>query len=179
MMTVFDAYTVPIVVALLIGLAIGWWMFKRRGSAPVAQERSQGEEAPAAVEEQRPIPSGRDTPEGNGIADQGAAAATDVAGEVLGVQVHSQLPNSSGPPDRLDLMKGVGPKFVAKLNENGITRFEHLARLSDNEISILDEKMGPFKGRLRRDRVTEQASYLMRGDTEGFEVRFGKIGSGA
>ncbi len=36
--------------------------------------------------------------------------------------------------------------------------------------------MGPFKGRLARDRVAEQAGYLARGDTDGFEEKFGKLG---
>jgi predicted flap endonuclease-1-like 5' DNA nuclease len=168
MSTIFEANTVPIVVALLIGLVIGWWMFKRA-------RISRHDEQTHRVEEVRPMRV--DTPEGNGIADQGAAAASDVAGEVLGVQVHSQLPGAEGPPDNLELMKGVGPKFVTRLNENGIIRFDQIARLSDNEVSILDDKLGPFKGRLRRDRVVEQANYLARGDTDGFEAQFGKLGS--
>jgi hypothetical protein len=36
--------------------------------------------------------------------------------------------------------------------------------------------MGPFQGRLARDRVAEQADYLARGDIEGFEEKFGKLG---
>jgi len=43
---------------------------------------------------------------------------------------------------------------------------------------MLDDRLGPFKGRLERDRVVEQASYLARGDRDGFEARFGKLGSG-
>jgi predicted flap endonuclease-1-like 5' DNA nuclease len=37
--------------------------------------------------------------------------------------------------------------------------------------------MGPFQGRLARDRVIEQADYLARGDVEGFEEKFGKLGA--
>jgi len=146
------------------------------------ERRSQAVEAPPppapVLEEDRPIRAGEDGPERNGLASSGAAAASDVAGQVLGVQVHDELPGASGPPDNLEIMKGVGPKLVTRLHESGITRFEQLARLSDNEVSILDEKMGPFKGRLRRDRIVEQASYLARGDTDGFEAQFGKLGSG-
>jgi len=181
MRTIFDAYTVPIVIALLIGLLIAWWMFKRGGTVAPEQteDREAGRDQPrrAMLEEERPLYRSTDGEEGNGIADQGAAAASDVAGQMLGLQVHDQLPGADGPPDDLSLMKGVGPKLVARLNENGITRFEQIARLTDNEVGILDDRLGPFKGRLRRDRVVEQASYLARGDTDGFEAQFGKLGS--
>lgn len=174
MNTVFDANTVPIVIALVIGLVIGWWLF-RRGRASAAIDTSAPdrpvESAPAA----RAAYSG-DGAEGNGLFDEGAAAATDVASELLGVQAHRELPGASGPPDNLAIMKGVGPKFVAKLHENGIIRFDQISRLSPNEVQILDDKLGPFTGRMARDRVVEQASYLARGDRDGFEAKFGKLG---
>jgi predicted flap endonuclease-1-like 5' DNA nuclease len=101
-----------------------------------------------------------------------------VAGEVLSVPAHRELPGAgaAGPADDLAKLKGVGPKFVARLNELGITRYEQLAGFSDSELAHLDERLGPFRGRLARDRIAEQASYLARGDTEGFEERFGKLG---
>ena len=76
----------------------------------------------------------------------------------------------------LQYLKGVGPKLALKLNEHGITRFAQLARLSENEVAILEDKLGPFKGRLTRDRVVEQAFYLARDDRDGFEARFGSLG---
>jgi predicted flap endonuclease-1-like 5' DNA nuclease len=179
MRTVFDANTISLIIALLIGLAIGWWMFSRRNRS-ISKSRDEypveTPQAPGAVAQDRPLRTSPDTPEGNGIVDQGAAATADVAGEVLGVQTHAELPGASGPPDNLAIMKGVGPKFVAMLNQHGIIRFDQLAGLSDNEIAMLDEKMGPFRGRLARDRVADQASYLARGDRDGFEAKFGKLG---
>lgn len=183
MLTVFDQQLTAVVVALLIGLVIGIWIFRRPRAAdsdprveapPAAQPRPQPVPRPAP--EMTP-PLRRDTLEGNTIFDEGAAAASDVAGQVLGVQVHSQLPAAEGPPDNLQMLKGVGPKLAQKLNENGILRFAQLARLSPNEVAILDERMGAFRGRLERDRVVEQASYLARDDRDGFEARFGKLGS--
>lgn len=181
MTTVAEANTIILIVALLIGLAAGWWMFKRRRDA--ATDRHIGEarretlvEAPKPATPPQPVAPPADTREGNGIADHGAAATSDVAGHVLGVPVHSELPGASGPPDNLETLKGVGPKLAARLNENGIIRFDQLARLSTNEVAILEDKLGPFKGRLTRDRVVEQAQYLARGDIDGFEARFGKLG---
>jgi predicted flap endonuclease-1-like 5' DNA nuclease len=97
-------------------------------------------------------------------------------GQLLGVRAHAELPGAADTPDNLQLLKGVGPKLAQKLADQGIIRFEQLAALSETEIAMLDDKLGPFKGRLTRDRVVEQASYLARGDTDGFEARFGKLG---
>lgn len=190
MMTVVDANLVPIIVALLIGLLIGWWMFARARSGRHADRDGRpgnilqpGDLAPPLTplrptDRGGPIRDGVDTHEGRGIADHGAAATADVAGQVLGVQAHAELPGASGPPDNLQILKGVGPKLALRLNENGIFRFDQLASLSQNEIGILDDKLGPFRGRIARDRVVEQAAYLARGDREGFEANFGKIGGG-
>lgn len=185
MTSVFEAYLVPILIALAIGVVIAWWAFRRTSADKVvgdAHRPGETVEAPPAappVEAPKPTPTPirSDSQEGNSLIDQGAAATTDVAGQVLGVKVHSQLPGASGPPDNLQMLKGVGPKLATKLNENGIIRFDQLARLSSNEVAILEDKLGPFKGRLTRDRIVEQANYLARDDRDGFEAKFGKLGA--
>jgi predicted flap endonuclease-1-like 5' DNA nuclease len=167
MTTAFDANLVPILIAVLVGIVIAWWVFKRR---PAAHDDSS---APPLA------PSRGDTPQGDGLADQGAAATADVPGQLLGVQAHAELAGASGPPDNLQTMKGVGPKLADRLNALGIVRFDQLARLSANEVDIVDAQLGPFKGRVARDRLVEQAAYLARGDTDGFQARFGNLGTGA
>ena len=121
----------------------------------------------------------KDSPhgEGQGLPGELAAAASDVAGEILEAPVHSHLPGASGPPDNLQCLKGVGPKFAEMLNARGIVRYDQLAHMSAEEVERLDSQLGPFRGRLQRDRVVEQADYLARGDTDGFEARFGKLGA--
>jgi len=42
-------------------------------------------------------------------------------------------------------------------------------------MAILDEQLGAFRGRIQRDRIVEQAQFLERGDTDGFEQQFGKL----
>lgn len=113
--------------------------------------------------------------EGKGLTDEAAAAAGDVAGEILDAKVHEELPGASGPPDDLQVLKGVGPKLAAILNERGLTRYEQIAGLSAGQVESLDESLGAFRGRLSRDKVVEQADYLARGDREGFEAKFGKL----
>ena len=113
--------------------------------------------------------------EGRSVADEMAAAASDVTGDILGAPVHASLPGASGPPDDLRLLKGVGPKLAQMLNERGIIRFEQIARLTPHEVERLDESLGAFRGRFSRDRIVDQADYLARGDIDGFEARFGKL----
>jgi predicted flap endonuclease-1-like 5' DNA nuclease len=113
--------------------------------------------------------------EGKGIADEAAAAAGDVAGVILDARVHAELPGAGGPPDDLQVLKGVGPKLAALLNERGLVRYEQIASLTAGQVETLDESLGVFRGRLSRDKVVEQADYLARGDRDGFEAQFGKL----
>jgi predicted flap endonuclease-1-like 5' DNA nuclease len=166
MMTDLAQYNlIPIAVAVLVGIVVAYWIF--RGS----RSKTGGG---GAVTPPRSVR--RDGPEGNRLTDEFAAATKDVAGEILGVHAHVAIPGPSGPPDNLQTMKGVGPKLAAQLNAAGITRFDQLAALSHNEAGYLDEQMGPFSGRIAKDRLVEQAAYLARGDTDGFEAAFGRLG---
>ncbi|HEX8621357.1 MAG TPA: hypothetical protein VF718_05240 [Allosphingosinicella sp.] len=152
MLNLVESNLILIVVALVVGLAVALWIFRGRGRAS-------------------------DGPEGNALHDEFAAATQDVAGEILGVDAHPNIPGPNGPPDNLQRLKGVGPKLAAQLNEFGITRFDQLAGLTENEVALLDRRMGAFEGRIARDRLVEQACYLERGDIDGFEAKFGKLGT--
>lgn len=167
----FDSNTILIVLGAAVALIILAVILARRSKQRV--QLTSGEAHPLSRTSALAI----DLAEGRGVADEGAAAAKDVAGEILGVEAHPLVHGPDGPPDNLQMMKGVGPKLAAQLNAAGVTRFDQLARLSANEIALLDERMGAFKGRLTRDRIGDQAAYLARGDTEGFEAQFGKLGS--
>jgi predicted flap endonuclease-1-like 5' DNA nuclease len=173
MWTVAQANLIPIVIALLIGVIAGWWIFR---SARSSAASSRSTEPAPSVGKPAP-PQRRDGHEGNAITDSAAAATADVAGEILGVDAHPDIPGPNGPPDNLQMLKGVGPKLASQLNGFGITRFDQLAALNANEVAILDDKLGAFRGRLTRDRVIEQAYYLARDDRDGFEAKFGKLGA--
>lgn len=168
-----DGNTLLIVLGALAALVILLLVVARSRK----QRVSLGSEAPSAslraAPARRPL---RDGPEGNAITDEAAAAACDVAGEILGVDAHPDAAPAGGPADNLQTLKGVGPKLAAQLAANGIVRFDQLAALTANEIALLDAKMGAFRGRIARDRLVEQAAFLARGDTDGFEASFGKLG---
>jgi predicted flap endonuclease-1-like 5' DNA nuclease len=172
-----DATTFYVIIAVLAVLVVGFLVMRPRGPRQV-ERKAEGEPYVARTDRPyvKPAPPPPAPAEGEGVAGELAAAAADVSGEVLGVDAHGALSGDAANADDLKKLKGVGPKMVAKLNELGIYRFEQLAKLSANEVAHLDERMGPFKGRLARDRVVEQAGYLARGDIDGFEEKFGKLG---
>lgn len=164
MVELFREYLPLLVAALAIGLVTGWLIWRPRQRVRLG----------AATPLRPHMAQHGDGGEGNGIADELAAATSDIAGELLGVPVHSSLPGA-GQPDDLQRLKGIGPRLCAILNQRGITRFDQLAALSDAELEQLDQGLGNFRGRLARDQIAVQADFLARGDTEGFERRFGKL----
>jgi predicted flap endonuclease-1-like 5' DNA nuclease len=169
-----DSTTILIIVGVLAVLILGFLIMRPKKAAPQVEKR---EGSPYVASQARPyMRRAGDGAEGNGVSDEVAAATADVAGEVFGVEAHKELGNAAGPGDDLTRLKGVGPKFVARLHELGVSRYAQLAQFSETELAHLDERMGPFQGRLARDRVAEQADYLARGDIDGFEERFGKLG---
>ena len=168
----FDTNVIIIIVAVLAVLILAFLLMRPRTQRIERKPRAAGE--PYAVTKERPYMRSR---EGDWVTDEVAAATTDVAGEVLGVDAHRELSGAAGPADDLKLLKGVGPKFAVRLHELGIHKFDQLAGLSATELAMLDDRLGPFRGRLARDRVAEQADYLARGDIDGFEEKFGKLGA--
>lgn len=81
-----------------------------------------------------------------------------------------------GAPDDLTLLKGVGAKLAAKLNEIGVFHIAQIAAWTPEEARIADAKLDPFRGRIERDQLIEQARLLAAGRTTEYEARFGKIG---
>lgn len=114
-------------------------------------------------------------PEGRGIAGEAAAATSDIAGDIISAPVHRELDGDKEPHDDLCQLKGVGPRFADALRGIGFTRYDQIAHLTPTEIERVDGQLGAFRGRITRDRIVEQAEYLARGDTDGFEQRFGKL----
>jgi predicted flap endonuclease-1-like 5' DNA nuclease len=155
MAQLFDAYWPVILLALLIGLVVGFLIFRPRQRVRLTDSTPK-----------RP----HMTPHaGQTVLEHEAEVTTQ---HVL--RSASPVP-PAGPVDDLELLKGVGPKLAAMLVAHGLSRFEQIAKLTDSEVERLDADLGAFRGRLQRDRVVEQAAYLARGDVDGFEQRFGKL----
>lgn len=154
MSELFDAYWPIILIAVIIGLIAGYLIFRPR------QQVRLTESAPKRPH-MTPHP-------GETVLEHEAEVTTQ---HVLGTG--TSVP--AGPGDDLERLKGVGPKLAAMLAARGLTRYEQIAKLSRSEVERIDADLGAFRGRLQRDRIIEQAEYLARGDTDGFEQRFGKL----
>jgi len=81
---------------------------------------------------------------------------------------------ASAQGDDLTRIKGLGPKLATMLREKGITRFEQIANWSEDDIERVDNDLGRFKGRIRRDHWVEQARMLESGDQQAFDAKFGR-----
>jgi NADH-quinone oxidoreductase subunit E len=65
--------------------------------------------------------------------------------------------------DDLELIRGVGPKLADMLRALGVYRFDQIAAWSDDNIAWIDQNLGAFKGRARRDDWISQARKLATG----------------
>lgn len=132
-------------------------------AAPAAEPAAQPPpppeppQAPAPAEPPRVEPVARPSP-----APAGPVAPPSPAG----------APEPDGPVTQL---KGLGSKVAERLATLGITTVGQLAALSDDEAQALDARLGPFTGRMNRDRWQEQARFLAAGDRAGFEAVFGRL----
>jgi predicted flap endonuclease-1-like 5' DNA nuclease len=151
-------------VGLIIGLIVCYLIFRPKQNVRLTDS------VPL-----RPHMSVEATHERRGLTDEAAAAASDIAGPIIGAEVHAELPGAEGPPDDLIQLKGVGPKLAEMLNQRGLTRFDQIAKLSPGQVEALDETLGAFRGRLGRDRIVEQADFLARGDIAGYQAKFGNL----
>jgi predicted flap endonuclease-1-like 5' DNA nuclease len=150
-------------IVVLVALVVAFLLLRPRQRVTLTDS--------APVRPHMPQPHPR---EGRGIAGEAAAATSDVTGDIFRAPVHRALEGDIARDD-LCLLKGVGPKFADALRAAGFVNFGQLAGLTAVEIERLDEQLGAFRGRISRDRIAEQAQYLARNDTDGFEQRFGKL----
>ncbi|MEO6580422.1 MAG: hypothetical protein ABIN83_04655 [Sphingomicrobium sp.] len=142
--------------ALLVALVILYFLLRRR------QRVSLSDSAPVR-------------PHMVAMKETGSAIANAATASPITARADVPSPLSSSAGDDLRKLKGVGPKLAALLNQHGITRFAQIASLTPPQVEQLDERLGPFRGRLSRDDVIAQAGYLARADIDGFEQRFGKL----
>lgn len=154
MVQLFNSYWPIILVASLVGLLVGFLVFRPRQKVRLTDSTPK---RPHMAQANRETVFGHE--------------AHVTTKHVLG----SGTAAAAEPADDLEQLKGVGPKLAAMLAAHGLTRFEQIAKLTEHEVERLDADLGAFRGRLQRDRVVQQADYLARGDVDGFEQQFGKL----
>jgi NADH-quinone oxidoreductase subunit E len=72
-----------------------------------------------------------------------------------------------GRPDDLKRIRGVGPKLEALLNRLGVYHFDQIAGWNAEQVAMVDEHLGDFRGRILRDDWVSQAGYLAKGGEPG------------
>jgi small subunit ribosomal protein S2 len=70
----------------------------------------------------------------------------------------------AGKADDLKKIEGVGPALERKLNALGLTRYDQIASLTDEEVAKVDDAIN-YKGRISRDDWVGQARALAAGET--------------
>ena len=102
-----------------------------------------------------------------------AAGPGDARADTVPVASPVPLPD----PADLRVLKGVGDKLAERLVAHGVRTTRDLAALSPDHAARIDADLGPFAGRIARDRLIEQARLLSDGRITEFEAIYGKLGS--
>lgn len=157
MTELLQTYWPAIVIALVVGLVIAWYVFNAsrktrvtgtlhdvldEGAAPANRNSALIDSAPAATVEASP---------------KSAASPARAGG------------------DDLTRIKGLGPKLAATLRDLGVSSFGQIAGWDDTEIERVDAQLGRFQGRIRRDDWVGQARLLAEGDDSGFAEKYGRL----
>lgn len=200
MIELIEANWLLILLAVLVGFVVAWFLLsgsrktritrEETGEEPGGTRRNQAliDAPPAAAKdaapppqpepEPQPAPSPAPPPVPTPRAEP-AAAATSLggAGAAVNTGVAQEEAAQAAPEgaDDLTRLKGVGPKLATQLNTLGVTSFAQIASWSEADIDRIDDQLGRFKGRIRRDNWIEQAKLLSEGDTAAYEARFGKL----
>ncbi|MEL7691643.1 helix-hairpin-helix domain-containing protein [Citromicrobium bathyomarinum] len=202
MIELIEANWLLILLAVLVGFVVAWFLLSGSRKTKITREESSDEPAgakrnqalidapPASAKEPGPPPAPKAEPAAPAKPttttppappkDKPAAPADSLggAGAAVGTAAAEKspaAPASAVDGDDLTKLKGVGPKLALQLNELGVTSFAQIAAWSEADIDRIDDQLGRFKGRIRRDNWIEQARLLTSGDTAAYEAQFGKL----
>lgn len=193
-------YWILIVVALVIAALVIWWLMMASRKTAIKREETADEEggtrrnqalidAPAASvgpvtaaansDRVAAAPATADAEAGAAVPAREAIKATETA-PPAGLDTEEPTPAPAPAPapassDDLRRIKGLGPKLVTLLGEQGVTNFAQIAAWDDADIDRIDAQLGRFQGRIRRDNWVEQAKLLAADDIAGYEAQFGNL----
>lgn len=174
------------VIALLLGLWLGFIArsgTKRRAVKLASQVDLLAQERSALTAERDALRLERDSLDERLrplAAEVDRLKRLDAKRSALGAEVAVDRPADAAlvePTDPLDVrrLKGIGDKFAASLAKLGITRIDQIAAWSGADADVIDSQLGAFSGRIRTDRLVEQARLLHEGRTTEYETRFGAL----
>ncbi len=165
---------IPLIVIGLVLFVISLWLILRlrqstqvtgdetevrdvldEGAAPAQRNQALIDSTPAALAD-TPVPA--PAPKPDPVPASASAPTT--------------TPQAAAQDD-LTTIKGVGPKLVSILAEQGVTSFAQIANWTESDITEIDSKLGRFQGRIERDQWVEQAKLLLSKDKAAFSAKFG------
>lgn len=195
MLNIVASNPLPFIIAVLIGLAVAWWVWGRKPQAVADATEEIGEaEANAAAAEQAdnsetaneaeaevaaadetpdPVPPVGAIPAGSAAGAAAVAAALPADNDEDESPPKPKIAQAVGDPDDLERIRGVGPKLNRLLISLGVLRFDQIAAWDDSDVAEVDGHLGAFKGRIDRDNWVEQAKLLAEDKDDVWEQRFG------
>lgn len=157
MLDLIAAQPLVFLLALLIGLVTGWWVW---GDLPSVDREDDyvGEHGE---------PQAFAPPEDEGIDPEPAAPA------MLASEGMPNIAAARGESEDLTLINGIGPKLALLLDDLGVRRFDQIAAWDADDVAEVDAHLGSFRGRATRDQWIEQAKLIAKGDMQTWKGRFG------
>lgn len=175
------SFWLPMLLSAAIGVITGAWVWRRPAQAASADELVYPTASPQPVTESaEPEEVAADDlpaePEETMEAEPETASEPEHEPEAPSAATTSPfLDAPDGDPDRLTLIKGVGPKLSDMLHDLGVYHFSQIAGWDDAQIAEVDARLGSFRGRIERDRWVDQARLLAARNIAAFEREFGKM----
>lgn len=178
-----------LLLAFLLGLLIGWWIWHRRpearpafvepeeirtpvaAAAPVAMNLQEEETDSVTLDELDKVVETAPVPQP--VAELAPDPVAEPAASAGGIAPKLFDSPTEGPADDLKKISGIGPKYETLLNDIGVWYFTQIASWTDEEIDWLDNRL-EFPGRIRRDKWQDQARALAAGESTDFAKRYDK-----
>lgn len=175
MLNLISAHPLPFIIALIIGIATGWWIWAKRTGEDAHEEDETVE--PYQVEPEpapAPIPSPEPAAAAAAVTSTAPVAAAAVLAEdkSAGTEAPDIAP-AVGDPDDLKRIKGIGPKLENLCNSLGVMRFDQISQWTARDVAKVDAHLGSFKGRITRDEWVDQAKLLAEGRVTEHVSKYG------
>lgn len=159
---------------VIVIAAIAWGARQKRIRNDAARERIARSETLSAHPQTQTAVSPAPPP----LGDSGMTVGTAIAP----AKAEQPAPNTTSAPVMpapsnysLNDVKGLGPKAVPLLAEQGVGDLAALAALDPARAAEIDAGLGALAGRMARDQWVEQAKLLTAGDVTTFETAYGKL----
>ncbi|MEO0833060.1 MAG: hypothetical protein AAFY13_07155 [Pseudomonadota bacterium] len=192
-----------LLLAFLLGLALGWWIWHRQRAvtAGAGIDYANTQESSALADSAPQSAFATPTPASEPAADawraENVSAASTIDGEVAAKTTPSAKPApaptptplaatqsssaepllfdtpTDGPADDLKKIKGIGPAIEKLLNSLGIHYFQQIASWDRAHVAWVDQRL-QFPGRIDREDWINQAKTLTAGGETDFAKRYDK-----